>query len=261
MTIFSVGSFGAVVATKGYDTRLPTPIGTPYSGNYSIMYDALAKAYFLSGPIAGRFDELISSTDPNAVKSDAHTLVGGVQGSTGPCCAASLSVARPGSGGIALTYSTIATMRDGDTLGIVNLAFGLATPAAGIPVAGTATYVAKTVGATDASPFYYIVGDANLAFNFGTGTLSGYFDPLIGSDVMPNTPLGHYTFTNTVYSAGSTTFSGSFGLPSGVSGYSAFDGQFTGPAAQELIGRFQAPFSAPGGPTGRMYGVWVGAKQ
>ena len=59
-----------------------------------------------------------------------------------------------------------------------------------------------------------------------------------------NLPMMH--FTNTVYSTGSTTFSGKFdGTPSGAN---SFSGLFTGPAAQELIGNFTFPLRIAGGP-------------
>ena len=50
-------------------------------------------------------------------------------------------------------------------------------------------------------------------------------------------------FTNTVYSTGSTTFSGKF--DSTLSGANSFSGLFTGPAAQELIGNFTFPYASP----------------
>jgi hypothetical protein len=265
MAIFPGLSSNTTFATRGYDTRSTAPTGTPYSGNFTVSYDAASNSYSISGPISGRFDELVSSSDPSAVYSDASRLIGGVRDtSSAQCCAASLSVLKPGTGTtIALTYSTVATMRDDTTMGLVDVAFGFPTPAANVPVSGNATYLAGATGRTDAGG-YHVFGTVQLNFDFGAGTLSGYFDPKIFGGFpldIPSHSLGRYSFTNTVYSRGSTTFSGSFVLPSGVSGYSAFDGQFTGPAAQELIARFQAPFAPPLGPSGRMYGVWIGGKQ
>lgn len=73
-------------------------------------------------------------------------------------------------------------------------------------------------------------------------------------------PLGTYTFRDTVYSAGATTFSGAFDVP-GTSGPSSFSGRFTGPAGAELMANWQAPFVHPGtADLGRMSGVWIAKK-
>ena len=98
-------------------------------------------------------------------------------------------------------------------------------------------------------------------FNFGVGTLSGHFDPMLeigGSPTLAS--LGRYDFVNTVFGAGSTTFSGSLSR-SGITSFGAFDGGFTGPAAQELMARWTAPYINPSNQQpGEMFGVWVGRR-
>ena len=139
-------------------------------------------------------------------------------------------------------------------------AYGIPTAATGIPVSGNATYSAMVQGRTIDD--YYIGGEATLQFAFATGTLSGHFDPAV-YDWDALIPLGRYDFTNTVYSLGSTSFSGSLSQ-AGV-GTGSFNGQFTGPNAEELMARWTAPFNNPlTGPTGgepsTMSGVWIGKK-
>ena len=108
--------------------------------------------------------------------------------------------------------------------------------------------------------FALIRGNATLQFNFGAGTLAGHFDPVHELNGV-STNLGTYNFVSTVFGVGSTSFSGALSL-TGTSTLGAFDGRFTGPAAQELMARWTAPCLAPGTQRpGEMFGVWVGKKQ
>ena len=71
--------------------------------------------------------------------------------------------------------------------------------------------------------------------------------------------LGDLNFVNTVYSTGSSTFSGKF--DTNASGVNSFSGLFTGPAAQELIGKFAFPYVSPiDSKTYQADGAFVGAK-
>ena len=115
-------------------------------------------------------------------------------------------------------------------------AFGALTPAGAVPTAGSATYAAVLDGR--AGP-YWLYGSASLQFDFGAGTLSGHMDPILnGPYSAPALP--RYNFTQTIYSSGSTSFSGSFDVTGPTP--SSFSGRFTGPNAQELMASFQAPF-------------------
>lgn len=136
-------------------------------------------------------------------------------------------------------------------------AYGIPTADGDVPISGSATYLALVEGRTTELG-NYIGGDASLAFDFARGTLSGEMRPSI-SDGWDLRPLGTYTFTQTVFGVGSTTFSGQFNSPVPGGG---FAGQFTGPGAAELLARWQAPFMNPSGQgTGTMFGVWVGRRQ
>jgi hypothetical protein len=131
---------------------------------------------------------------------------------------------------------------DGDNVG--HEAIGMATPAGGIPVTGSAGYVGQILGVTtEYQPKYAddfdVDGSIFLTFNFGAGSLSGSIAPNMhqGYDFAP------LNFVNTVYSTGSTTFSGKFDTT--ATGVNSFSGLFTGPTAQELIGNFAFPYVSP----------------
>jgi hypothetical protein len=115
-------------------------------------------------------------------------------------------------------------------------AFGVATPAGGVPTTGSATYDATIDGHAGS---WDLDGTAQFQFDFGAGKLSGYMDPHTNGP-MESPPLPRYNFAQTVFAPGSTTFSGSFDVTGPTP--SSFQGQFTGPQAQELMATFRAPF-------------------
>ena len=131
------------------------------------------------------------------------------------------------------------------------VAFGMATPPGGVPATGNATYNGMIEGVSTekySSPWDYgdespahIAGSIKLAFSFGSGSLSGSISPTLylGTDHQ----LGTFNFVNTVFSAGSTSFSGRF--DTATPGSNSFSGLFTGPNAQELIGKFALPYVSP----------------
>lgn len=139
-------------------------------------------------------------------------------------------------------------------------AYGIATAANNVPLTGTANYTADVRGSIGADWMGYLSGAAILTFDFGAGKLSGsmhagIFDTFDGIIM----DFGKYDFTQTVYSSGSTTFSGKFVVPGLPNADSSFAGVLTGPGAAELMARFQAPYLF-NGQQGTMFGVWVGKK-
>jgi hypothetical protein len=105
-------------------------------------------------------------------------------------------------------------------------------------------------------------GFVTLNFNFANGTLAGAMD-LYGPDGMNPFKIGTYAFKDTVYSAGSTTYSGKF--ETGSAGDNFFLGRFTGPAGQETIGAWALPFVFTNGgefvpadgDTHQAFGAWI----
>lgn len=139
-------------------------------------------------------------------------------------------------------------------------AVGIATLPGNVPITGSANYVGSILGTTSETylnpweAVWYpgqIGGSINLSFNFGSGSLSGSINP---------NDLPALSFTNTVYSSGSTTFSGAFATS--VPGINSFSGLFTGPAAQELIGNFAFPYISPkDGAVEQAAGAFAGRQQ
>ena len=248
-TVFAGVTTTTEFATLGLEaTAEGVPASAVIRDGFSVRYDATSNAYIVDTP----------SSIPGKVflfSEDARFWHGSLEGS-----GAYFSVFKPSPSNpdIALAYTSygITSGYWSSELGFV--AFGLATPSSGIPLSGTATYDAHVAGQT-LTGFNVISGDATLMFNFGAGTLSGHFDPVFLLNGV-GTGLGRYDFVNTVFGAGSTTFSGSLSR-TGINSLGAFDGRFTGPVAQELMARWTAPYINPSTQQpGEMFGVWVGRR-
>jgi hypothetical protein len=155
-------------------------------------------------------------------------------------------------------YTNLATQLDNAWGGFLSeFAYGIPTAAGDVPVTGSASYTARIFGGS----YYPLSGDAHLTFSFGAGSLTGFMHPFAETGMGPY-DLGRYDFTQTVYSTGSTTFSGKFVVPGGGStADSGFSGLFTGPQAAELMTEFHAPFMDPNSNQWRnMTGLWIGKK-
>jgi hypothetical protein len=196
-----------------------------------IRYDAAAKRYEVKVPSSGTWEGL-TPFGTNNFQSTSVAQFNVVEGAA-----------------TGYDYSALAqVLREGDMLG--GLAFGIPTAAGGVPMTGSASYAGSLMGQTTETYFDglfqqtvdgWVYGTIDLNFNFGAGTLSGSIDPtLYLGTIYHLTPL---QFTKTVYSAGSTSFSGEFDSP--LTGQNNFSGVFTGPAAQELIGNFAFPYKSP----------------
>lgn len=128
------------------------------------------------------------------------------------------------------------------------IAFGVATQSSAIPVSGTATYDGLIAGVTTETFDWAdwgrgpggVSGTIKLTFDFEAGSLAGSIDPHIWAGSEYDLPT--LNFVNTVFSKGSTTFSGKFDTT--LSGANAFSGLFTGPQASELIGNFSFPYKS-----------------
>jgi hypothetical protein len=136
-------------------------------------------------------------------------------------------------------------------------AYGIPTASGDVPLAGAATYAGSASGLTN--ELAEVFGSVSLAFDFGAGTLSGVMKPAI-APIWDTIPLGDYTFRDTVYSAGATSFSGAFQV-NGSTGPSSFQGSFNGPQAAELMAAWNAPFLNPlTNQWGTMAGIWTAKK-
>lgn len=126
--------------------------------------------------------------------------------------------------------------------------FGVPTPQGSVPVTGSATFSGLVRGTTDIlypdnlyGGYYPIPvdGTVDLNFNFAAGTLGGSMSLYLNGGMNPLT-IGTFTFKDTVFSVGSTTYGGAFNTS--VPGQNFFLGRFTGPNAQETIGAWALPF-------------------
>lgn len=137
-------------------------------------------------------------------------------------------------------------------------AYGIPTAPGSMPVTGKATYNASVSGHT--RTYNDIWGTALLEFDFGLGSLSGSMrvDTSDGWDLVP---LGTFTFRDTVYSPGSTTFAGRLSVP-GSDQTGSFAGQFTGPGGPEFLASFRSPaFNTLTGKWDEIAGVWTGKRK
>lgn len=151
------------------------------------------------------------------------------------------------------------------------IGFGLRTPVGSVPTVGSASYNGLASGSSDIMMPDHLLGgyvplgvDGTVAlnFNFGGGTLDGAMTLNISDGMNPHL-LGTYPFKETVFSSGSTTYSGKF--DTAASGQNFFLGQFTGPNAQETIGAWALPFVFTNGgqtipaddKTHQAFGAWI----
>ncbi len=150
-------------------------------------------------------------------------------------------------------------------------AFGVPTPEGAVPVTGSANYLGGVIGQSDVYLFDYLAGASfrvgvdgtvSLDFDFAKGSLDGWMS-LTLQDWTDPLVLGTFDFKDTVYSVGSTSYSGKFDTT--ASGENWFLGQFTGPTAQETIGAWALPFKFTTGTdtlpadnqSHQAFGAWV----
>ena len=151
------------------------------------------------------------------------------------------------------------------------MAFGDPTPAGAVPTTGSASFEGLVIGSADVlQPDFlyggyvplYVDGSVTLAFDFAGGTLDGAMS-LYGQDGMNPFLIGEFAFRDTVFSVGSTTYSGAF--ETAAAGDNFFLGRFTGPNAEETIGAWAVPFQftnggeyAPAdGQVHQAFGAWI----
>ncbi|HKO17890.1 MAG TPA: transferrin-binding protein-like solute binding protein [Acidobacteriaceae bacterium] len=138
-------------------------------------------------------------------------------------------------------------------------AYGIPTPQSEVPTVGSASYTAEFAGSGGG---YSVGGLADLDFDFAAGTLTGSMKAS-ANDTAGWGPydLGTYDLHNTVYSSGSSTFSGALSRDGAAAG--SFNGMFAGPQAQELMGQWQLLFQDFYAPdhTVNASGVFIGRRR
>jgi hypothetical protein len=231
---------------------LNVPADTLARDGFSVRYDAATQGYLVDTPATGEFRFLSSAED----SSYWHGFVNnGFYGGT------IVDIFKPTSTNpeIQLAYTSFGTTTGYYAPQFGFVAFGQATPESGVPVTGSATYNGLIAG-RPLDQYATIGGDATFQFNFGAGTLAGHMDPVFEYNGV-RTNLGSYNFINTLFGVGSATFSGRLSN-SGTANLGSFEGRFTGPAAQELMARWAAPYRNPSTQQwNEMFGVIVGRRQ
>jgi hypothetical protein len=232
---------------------LGTPGATTIGGGFAVRYDATQQAYIMDTPATTPGPFQASNQD----SASWHGNISDYQ------IYADVLKPKPANPDSDFEFTTFAAFYAYDwdccpPLGA--FAFGLATPSGSVPTTGSATYDAIVAGfSLDSSQL--IGGTAILQFDFGAGTLAGTFNPVLNpNNGFGGTSLPAYTFVNTVFGAGSTTFAGGL-QTSGIAQLGSFNGLFTGPAVEELMARWQAPYVNPTShEQSEIFGVWIGRK-
>lgn len=205
-----------------------------------VRYDSAADRYDVMVP-GGQWAQVVDSPSSSGDGLNTAWVIGNVASMTNYTAPNHSAAER------VYDFSSLSFVYEG--LRTTGIAFGVPTPAANVPTLGSASFAGLLLGASDEIVDYWdwglynaqIGGTINLAFDFSAGTLSGAVNPTVyGYDIHS---LPEMAFTNTVYSTGSATFSGTFATA--LPGANSFAGQFTGPAAQELIGSFAFPYVSP----------------
>jgi hypothetical protein len=264
---FAVLSIGDTYTTDASGGDAKASSGPSIQG-VQFSYDAATNSYTISLPgfQAGTLANPGYGGSAGQVATTSYSQVSA--GSSTTLQPAHVLLMVPGSSYSPFTYTSFGRW-DGTTGqtsdGRVNhvegdFAYGIPTQPGDVPVTGSATYAAQIHGSIGANFWLPVTGDATLSFDFANGKLSGSMHPGI-FDTFDGIieDFGTYAFTQTVYSTGSTTFSGKFIVPGLPNADSSFNGNFTGPNAAELMARFQAPYLF-NGQQGTMSGVWVGKK-
>jgi hypothetical protein len=239
-------------AVLGYEADTRTPSATLTGDGFAVSYDAVARTYTFDVPYAPP-----GTAQVNESNNQYWACPNG--------CTTAINIKKPQALDPALDYVTLASYYDYDWSGAEPFgyfAFGVPTASGDVPVTGSASYQASVLGGTPDYAFS-IAGSASLQFNFGAGTLAGQLNPILieTGSVYSETALPTYSFVNTVFGVGNTSFSGGL-QTSGTSELGSFNGMFMGPAAIELMARWKAPYYNPKLQIwSQMFGVLAGKKQ
>lgn len=225
-----------------------------------IRYDASRNVYEIKGGTAD-WAALVDPPDPSGTTTNRYFSIAGQPNSSYFSIQAHNRSSDPDR---RYQYSNLAYWEgsgaDGGDFGNV-AAFGSATPASGVPVSGSGSFLGFAKGQADipndawgAVQTTPLEGTVKLNFDFAAGLLSGSLALAHACDCTKAVSTGTIAFNNTAYARGSQTFSGSFATS--VAGSNSFEGRFTGPGAEELIGSWSLPFLFEG-TSHQASGAWI----
>lgn len=234
------------------------PRSGPTTTDVQFSYDASTNTYQFGLPDGA--GGTLTGTEYNGASGQPATS------STSAAGAVQVGLLVPGTAASPYTYTSlggwiehVGDVGGADVYTFGSFVYGMPTPPGGTPITGSASYAAEIAGSIGNDDDIQLAGTASLQFDFGAGSLTGFMHPRAVSFGTPDMDFGQYDFTQTIYSVGSTTFSGKFLVPGLPGADSSFEGNFTGPNANELMARFQAPYLLDG-QQGTMAGVWIGKK-
>ena len=258
-TAFALAGCGGDGGGGGVDSLppppvTPTPTPTPTiipAATTSQQFTAMGASHVWEGgqPLLGAGDQLqvryVQSSNSYEVQlphsQTWETVHPSAANSTIFEGAVGLTIRQPG-----YQYSNVLSWSDGASYYGYE-AVGVATPADDVPVIGNASYSGNFWGQSSETHLKLpvtIYGGVDLSFDFGKGSLSGRVLPsLFYQATYDDYTLSPVNLRDTVYSTGSTSFSGRF--DTNLPGVNSFSGLFTGPNAQELIGNFALPYQSP----------------
>ena len=266
--------FAALGVSDGYTTSASgnerQALSAPSAAAVQLSYDASTNTYQISLPgfQTGTLANIAYNGSSGEVATSTTSQV--TAGSSATLQPVFVSLPVPGSHFSPYTYTSFGSW-NGETGQTADgriireegeFAYGIPTQPGDVPISGSASYTAEiraTLGPANGD-FPFVQGDVNLLFDFGHGSLTGSMHPRIADSFDGIfVDYGQFDFKDTVYSTGSTTFSGKFVVPGLPNADSFFDGNFTGPGAAELMARFETPYLTSG-QQGTISGVWIGKK-
>jgi hypothetical protein len=241
-----------VVVGKGWQNEFVRNTSEPArnvrdADGLSFSYDAASKTYQVSAPLvgSGRLDQV---SDYANGQFGTQLLAEPSNKTPSPSMDAALTMSAPDRPGAKYSYVSFVDLYwmvpgpDLDTYAYGS--FGLAQPtkAGDVPVSGTARYngdlfghIAGDAGAT------WIAGSARFDFDFARALLSGELKAGLQCMMGCSPDITTYSFADTRFVLGATSFSGRLDSP-GAPSSGSFSGIFAGPNAAELVSRFEMPF-------------------
>ena len=216
---------------------------------FEANYDPVAQSYTITLPNSGtgilfqttqirNWSEEFGTTFGGTIARDAASAQGNTE----------LEILKPEVAGAKYRYVSFANWLAGARIdnSSSTLSYGVygiaqPTPAGNVPVSGTARYDGHISGYMAGNAADFLSGTARFDFDFSSAQVTGNMAVSLSCFMGCSYSSTNYTFEDTVFGVGSTSFSGrliSEGIPS--AGY--FSGLFAGPEASELMASFKMPF-------------------
>ena len=231
----------AAIGTGSFPTNGTAPTRTASAATLTVRYDAAANSYTITN---GSRSQTFRSSDLSSQDSASRIFTRTSDNTTD-----TLLLTEPGTSG-ALTYQYVGTgswQRTVESASTVNatidaFVYGVKTPAAAVPTTGNGSFAVDLIGSAGLTNY---AGQGSLSVDFGTGDLLVDIDVkeiLDGGTIPPFTEA----FSGNGKLSSGNGFTGIFRLPFFEQYSGTFDGQFFGPAADEVGAAFYGTGTLPG---------------